>query len=146
MPYVKGRDGKPRTINNPLEGAVGNIDLVGITTISLSVSGNVSAANLLTDGYRYANGVAVNFGGSATTTLPAGNITYTEANPADWPIAVANVQGALDTLANVVAGIETGTGFSFAGPYSNDSAANAGGVAIGQVYFNNSGGLVVRQT
>lgn len=145
MPYVKGRDGKPRTINNPLEGSVGNIDLVGITTTSLSASGNVTAGNLLSDGYRYANGTAVSFGGT-TSTLPAGNITYTETTPADWPTAVANVQSALDVLANAVANFETGTGFSFAGPFSNDSTANAGGVAIGQVYFNNSGGLVVRQT
>ena len=145
MPYVKGRDGKPRTINNPLEGSVGNIDLVGITTTALSASGNVTAANLLTDGYRYANGIAVTFGGS-TTNLPAGNITYSETIPADWPSAVANVQAALDVLANALANFESGTGFSFAGPFSNDSAANAGGVAIGQVYFNNSGGLVVRQT
>lgn len=145
MPYVKGRDGKARTINNPLEGSVGNIDLVGITTTTLAASGNISAANVLTDGYRYANGVAINFGGS-TTTLPAANISYTETNPGDWPTAVANVQVALDTVANVVANFETGTGFSFMGPYSNDATAGAAGVAIGQVYFNNSGGLVVRQT
>lgn len=145
MGFAKGRDGVARSIKNPLEGSVGDIDLESVTFDNVTISGNVSTANILTDGYRYANGVAVSFGGNIST-IDAGNVTYNETNPADWPTAVANVQEALDAVANVVANFETGTGFSFAGPFSNDATAAAGGVALGQVYFNNSGGLVVRQT
>lgn len=143
MGFIKGNDGKARSIKNPLEGSIGDADLDEVTFQSITISGNVSAGNILTNGYRYANGVAVNFGGGNVT---ANSVSYTQTTPADWPVAVANVQAALDTVANVVANFETGTGFSFMGPYSNDATAAAGGVAIGQVYFNNSGGLVVRQT
>ena len=142
MGFVKGNDGKARSVKNPLEGSIGDADLDAVSFNTISISGNISTGNILTDGYRYANGVAVSFGGNVT----ANTVSYTETNPGDWPTAVANVQAALDTVANVVANFETGTGFSFAGPFSNDSTAAAGGVAIGQVYFNNSGGLVVRQT
>lgn len=142
MGFVKGNDGKARSIKNPLEGSIGDADLDAVSFNTIAISGNVSTGNILTDGYRYANGVAVVFGGSVT----ANSVSYTETNPGDWPTAVANVQSALDTVANVVANFETGTGFSFMGPYSNDATAGAAGVAIGQVYFNNSGGLVVRQT
>ncbi len=142
MGFIKGNDGKARSLKNPLEGSIGDADLDSVTFNTISISGNVAAGNILTDGYRYANGVAVSFGGSVT----ANSVSYTQTTPGDWPTVVANVQAALDSVANTVANIETGTGFSFAGPFSNDSTAAAGGVALGQVYFNNSGGLVVRQT
>ena len=142
MGFVKGNDGKARSIKNPLEGSIGDADLDAVSFNTISISGNVSTGNILTDGYRYANGTAVNFGG----TVNAGDVTYTETNPADWPTAVANVQAALDSVANTVANFETGSGFSFSGPFANDAAANTGGVAIGQVYYNSSGGLVVRQS
>lgn len=142
MGFAKGNDGKARSVKNPLEGSIGDADLADLTLGTLSVSGNVSTGNILTDGYYYANGSPLNFGGNVT----AGAVGYTETNPGDWPTAVANVQAALDSVANTVANFETGTGFSFSGPFSNDATAAAGGVAVGQVYFNNSGGLVVRQT
>ena len=141
MGFAKGNDGKARSIKNPLEGTIGDADLASLTLNTLGVSGNVAVGNVLTDGYRYANGVAISFGVST-----ANAVSYTETNPADWPTAVANVQVALDTVANAVANFETGSGFAFMGPYSNDATAGAAGVAIGQVYYNNSGGLVVRQT
>lgn len=50
MPYVKGRDGRARSINNPLEGSVGDIDLNNITSASLTASGNISASYLLGNG------------------------------------------------------------------------------------------------
>ena len=157
MGFNKGTDGRARTAKNPLEGSTGDVSLNLISGVnaniannisvgSLSTSGNAQVGNLLTDGYHYANGVPVVFGGSSTTTLPAGNITYIETNPADWPTAVSNVQSGLDTLANVVTNIQVGAGFTFSGPFSNDAQAGANGVAIGQVYYNSSGGLVVRQT
>lgn len=49
-------------------------------------------------------------------------------------------------ITNIINNLQNGTGFSFSGPYSNDASAGLAGVAIGQVYYNNSGGLVVRQT
>jgi hypothetical protein len=145
MGYAKGTDGKARTVKNTLEGAVGDVALGYIQANTISTTGNAVVGNVLTNGYYYANGVSVSFG-SSTTTLPAGNITYTETTPADWPSAVSNVQTGLDVLANAVANFQTGTGFTFSGPYSNDAAAAAGGVGIGQIYFGSSGGLVVRQT
>lgn len=143
MGFIKGNDGKARSIKNPLEGSVGDADLGAVSFQTINISGNVSAGNILTNGYRYANGVAVSFGGG---NVSANSVSYSQTNPGDWPTVLANVQGALDSVANTVANIETGTGFSFMGPYSNDATAGAAGVAIGQVYFNNSGGLVVRQT
>jgi hypothetical protein len=143
MGFVKGKDGKARSIKNPLEGALGDADLDTVGYNTITVSGNTTTGNILTDGYKYANGVAVSFGGGAVT---ANNVSYVQTDPGDWPVVLANVQAALDSVANTVANFETGAGFSFSGPFSNDAAANAGGVAIGQVYFNSSGGLVVRQT
>ena len=169
MGFVKGRDNRPRTVLNPLEGSIGNVDLTSITADVVSVSGNVTGANILGNGSQItgirtsqltndagfittstANVISVN-GQTGAVTISAGNVTaanvsYTQTNPGDWPSMLANVQAALDLLANITANFETGSGFTFAGPFSNDSAANAGGVAIGQVYYNNSGGLVVRQT
>lgn len=55
----------------------------------------------------------------------------------------------LDVAGNItttINNLQSGTGFTLSGPYSNDAGAASGGVAIGQVYYNNSGGLVVRQT
>lgn len=188
MGYLKGSDGIPKTIKNPLEGSIGNIDLNRISANTVSASGNIASGNLnvnanvvtgniLTDGYYYANGVAFtggagNYGNANVAAyLPtytgnlagsnisvtsnasvtgniSGNVLFTPAVSADWANAAAiyNVALALNALANALANFETGTGFTFAGPFSNDSTAAAGGVAIGQVYFNNSGGLVVRQT
>lgn len=185
---LKGYDGIARTMLNPLEGSIGDVDLDKITADTVSATGNISAGNLsitanvitgniLTDGYYYANGVAFtgsggNYGNANVAAyLPtytgnlaggnisvstnasvtgniSGNVLFTPAVSADWANAAAiyNVALALNALANALANFETGTGFTFAGPFSNDSAAAAGGVAIGQVYFNNSGGLVVRQT
>lgn len=178
MGYVKGNDGIARTVKNPLEGSVGNIDLNKISATNILTSGNIAGGNILTNGYYYANGVPFtggsggNYGnanvaaylptytgnlagGNISITTNAsvtgnisGNILFTPSVPADWANASAiyNVALALNALANAIANFETGTGFSFMGPYSNDATAAAGGVAIGQVYFNNSGGLVVRQT
>lgn len=169
MPFIKGRDGKPQTVNNPLEGAVGNVDLNRVTVDSLISSGNVTGNFIVGNGSLLtgittgqlvndsgfitsatANVVSVN-GQTGTVVIStgnvsAGNVSYTESNPGDWAIPVANVQAALDEVANTVANFETGTGFTFLGPFSNDAGAAAGGVNIGQVYYNNAGGLVVRQT
>ena len=169
MGFVKGADGKPRTVNNPLEGSTGNVDLTDITADSISVSGNVTASYIAGNGSALtgittsqltndagfittstANVVSVN-GQTGIVTVGAGatdaaNVSYTETDPGNWPVATANVQAALDTLANVIANFETGSGFVFLGPFSNDATAASGGVGIGQVYYNNSGGLVVRQT
>ena len=189
MGFVKGYDGIARTVRNPLEGSVGDVDLDEITANTISVAGNISAGNIsitanvvtgniLTNGYYYANGAPFTAGGSGdygnanvAAYLPtysgnlsggnisistnasvtgniSGNVLFTPAVSGDWSNAVAiyNVALALNALANAITNFEAGTGFSFAGPFSNDSAAASGGVALGQVYFNNSGGLVVRQT
>jgi hypothetical protein len=50
MGFVKGRDGIARTVLNPLEGSVGDIDLDDITTNTLTASGNVTGSNLITSG------------------------------------------------------------------------------------------------
>ena len=163
--YAKGRDGKARTVKNPLEGSVGDLSLD-----ALGVTGNITVGNLLTDNYLLANGSpfapAGNYGNSNvasylptyTGNIQAGNVTvtgyvdadvlYTPADPGDWPIIsdINTLADGLDQLANTVQNLETGVGFVFSGPFGNDAAANSGGVAIGQVYYNPSGGLVVRQT
>ncbi len=186
MGYVKGADGIPKTIKNPLEGSVGNIDLNRITANVVSASGNIASGNInvdanvvtgniLTNGYYYSNGtpfigstygnadvqsylptytgnlaggnVSITTNASVTGNI-SGNVLFTPSVSADWANAAAiyNVALALNALANAITNFETGTGFSFLGPFSNDATAAAGGVAVGQVYYNNSGGLVVRQT
>ena len=50
MGFVKGRDGIARTVLNPLEGSVGDIDLDDITTNTLTASGNVTGSNLIASG------------------------------------------------------------------------------------------------
>ena len=119
MGFVKGTDGIARTVRNPLEGSIGDVALSNVAVSTISASGNIS-----------------------------GDVLFSPSTPADWANASAiyNVSLALNALANATANFESGTGFSFLGPFSNDAAANLGGVAIGQVYYNNSGGLVVRQT
>lgn len=163
--YAKGRDGKARTVKNPLEGSIGDLSID-----ALGVTGNITVGNLLTDNYLLANGSPFvptsTYGNSNVASylpvysgnISAGNVTvtgfvdadvlYEPADPSDWPIVsdVNTLAAGLDQLANVVANFEIGVGFVFSGPFSNDSAANSGGVAIGQVYYNPSGGLVVRQT
>jgi hypothetical protein len=67
MGYVKGFDGVPRTIKNPLEGSVGNVDLNQITANTVSATGNITAGNLSTTGnVFFSNGSKL---GSATWTL-----------------------------------------------------------------------------
>lgn len=120
MGFVKGNDGKARSIKNPLEGQIGNADLGDLTLDSLGVSGNIS-----------------------------GNVTYSPAVANNWSDAanVYNVGLALDALAATTKNILEGDAqFTISGPFSNDAAAAAGNVPIGGIYYNASGGLVIRQT
>jgi hypothetical protein len=50
MGFVKGRDGIARTVLNPLEGSVGDIDLDDITTNTLTASGNVTGNYFIGNG------------------------------------------------------------------------------------------------
>ena len=120
MGFAKGNDGKARSIKNPLEGSIGDADLSDLTLGTLSVSGNI-----------------------------AGNVNYTPAIANNWADAanVYNVTLALDALAQRQQNILEGDAqFQISGPFSNDGSAAAGGVPIGGIYYNASGGLVIRQT
>jgi hypothetical protein len=67
MGYVKGFDGVARTIKNPLEGSVGDVDLDEITSRTVSATGNITAGNLSTTGnVFFSNGSKLS---SATWTL-----------------------------------------------------------------------------
>jgi len=50
-----------------------NITSVG-TLSSLSVTGNIGTGGILTDGYYYANGTPVSFGGGSTSVIATGNV------------------------------------------------------------------------
>jgi hypothetical protein len=50
MGFIKGTDGIPRTVLNPLEGSIGDIALNDITTNTLTSTGNVTGGNILTGG------------------------------------------------------------------------------------------------
>lgn len=50
MGYVKGLDGIARTMLNPLEGSIGDVDLDEITANTVSATGNITAGNLSTSG------------------------------------------------------------------------------------------------
>jgi hypothetical protein len=50
MGYVKGLDGIARTMLNPLEGSIGDVDLDEITANTVSAVGNISAGNLSVSG------------------------------------------------------------------------------------------------
>lgn len=55
-------------------------------------------------------------------------------------------QDAAGNVTTIVNNLQSGAGFTFLGPFSNDSEASGNGVSIGQVYYNSSGVLRVRQT
>ena len=50
MGYVKGNDGIARTVKNPLEGSVGDIDLDDIKSNTVSATGNVTGGNISSTG------------------------------------------------------------------------------------------------
>ena len=50
MGYIKGYDGIARTMLNPLEGSIGDVDLDEITANTVSATGNITAGNLSTSG------------------------------------------------------------------------------------------------
>ena len=168
MPRLnKGNDIVARTAKNPLEGKIGDLSLNDVTFKTANVTGNTRVGNIFTDGYYYANGVPFSGGtgsvgatgatgatgaegsagadgatgatGPSVTTLPAGNVTYTQTIPGDWTGNVANVQVALDQLANTVTNLELGRGFTIPGPYVNQAAAVSAGVGVGQIYYDNGG-------
>lgn len=120
MGFAKGNDGKARSIKNPLEGSIGDADLGDLSLDTLAVSGSIS-----------------------------GNVNYTPAVANNWADAanVTNVTQALDALAQRTQDILEGDAqFEISGPFSNDGAAASGGVPVGGIYYNASGGLVIRQT
>jgi hypothetical protein len=90
--------GSATTAGTVTTNAQPNITSVGTLT-SLSVSGNTSTGGILTDGYYYANGTPVTFGG-----------TYGNANVADF---LANGFGSntVTTTGNVTAGTFRSTNF-----------------------------------
>lgn len=45
-----------------------------------------------------------------------------------------------------IANIQDGSGWTLQGPYTNEAGAAAGGVAIGQAYYDNGGTVRVRLT
>lgn len=120
MGFAKGNDGQTRSIKNPLEGTIGDADLGDLSLGNLSVSGSVT-----------------------------GSVNYTPAIANNWSDAanVTNVTQALDALAQRSTDILAGDAqFTISGPFSNDGAAASGGVPLGGIYYNSSGGLVIRQT
>jgi hypothetical protein len=50
MGYVKGNDGIARTVKNPLEGSIGDIDLDDIKSNTVSATGNVTGGNISSTG------------------------------------------------------------------------------------------------
>lgn len=46
----------------------------------------------------------------------------------------------------IIQNIVDGSGWTLLGPFTNEAGAAAGGVAIGQAYFDNGGTVRVRQT
>lgn len=132
MPFIKGKDGKPKTVLNPLEDSIGNIDLNNISANTFTSSGNVAAGNILTNGYYYANGVAVSFGTNygnsnvasyltvyggnvlagnvSVTGNVVGNVTFSPLIPTDWgnvANSIINVYTALNYLANAKADLSS---------------------------------------
>lgn len=81
MGYVKGNDGIARTVKNPLEGSVGDIDLDDIKSNTVSSTGNVTGGNITTSGnVFFSNGSK--FGSAAWTLVETfANVnTYTTGN------------------------------------------------------------------
>jgi hypothetical protein len=63
MGFVKGTDGIARTMLNPLEGSIGDIDLNNVSVNTFTASGNVTSGNVLTVGIV-----------SATANVTGGNL------------------------------------------------------------------------
>jgi hypothetical protein len=70
MGFVKGNDGIARTVRNPLEGSVGDINLDDISSVTLEASANITGGNILTSGQISATGVLT----AGTLRALSGNI------------------------------------------------------------------------
>jgi hypothetical protein len=108
MGLLKGYDGVARTMLNPLEGSIGDVDLDEITANTVSATGNITAGNLSTTGnVFFSNGSKLS---SATWTLAetldgnlfAGDVTITTTNSMSF--YASNYNEVLFGIRNIVPG------------------------------------------
>jgi hypothetical protein len=69
MGLLKGYDGVARTLLNPLEGSIGDVDLDEITANTVSATGNITAGNLSTSGNITTNSVVTVNPTTSTSTF-----------------------------------------------------------------------------
>jgi hypothetical protein len=85
MPFIKGNDGKAKTILNPLEGSIGDVALDEINTRTLTASGNVTVGNVVfpngsklgSASWTLLDSLGANFAGSATQMVTMSNTPAT---------------------------------------------------------------------
>lgn len=93
-------DGNVLTIN-------GNALLSNSSSTSITTDGNISAGNILTNSYFYANGVAVQFGDPTNISIIQGNITTIESQISELQsTSHANLESNVTTLEGNVATLE----------------------------------------
>lgn len=104
---------------NPLSG---QFDQVGVNTVS--VTSEVQTLNLTNDTLSISSGNSVDLSGYVDEATINTTIEQT----------------------TVIQNIVDGSGWNLPGPFTNEQNAAAGGVAIGQAYYDNGGTVRVRQT
>jgi hypothetical protein len=132
MGYVKGNDGIARTVRNPLEGAIGNVDLDVVTANSVLFSNGsrVSSASWTLQETINAN---LTFGNQAVSTTNTYNYYSTNYNELLFLSSSGGGQGGTLVIpvgvvtANSVWNVNQQVGFNWA----NLSNANVTVVAIG---------------
>ena len=129
MGYVKGNDGIARTVLNPLEGAVGNIDLTSITTGLVSATGNITVGS---GGFFVGNGsaltgvVAIANVGTATQLVNGNSNVVITAN-SNVTVGITGTAGVATfaTTGLYVAGLMSATGNITGGNVSGGANVNA---------------------
>lgn len=129
MPFIKGKDGKPKTVLNPLEDSIGNIDLDNISANTFTSSGNAAVGNILTNGYYYANGSAISFGSDYGNSNVA---SYLPVYGGNVSLGNAAVSGNVSVTGNVAVGniltngyyYANGVAVSFGTNYANSNVAS----------------------
>jgi hypothetical protein len=113
-----------------------NITSVG-TLSSLTVTGNIGTGGILTDGYYYANGTPVSFGGGGSPGGSDGQIQYNDGGAFGGNVAMTfdDATGNI-TLGNIV--VELDQQVQTVAAYSgNSSVRNPGQITVGNGYDGN---------
>jgi hypothetical protein len=137
MGFVKGTDGIPRTVRNPLEGSIGDITLSDVTVTTLSSSANISTSgNLVAVGNVDGGNVISTALVRGLTVQATGNLTGGNANISNGVFATTGGFGGNVSVGNLSTGGQVfALGNVTAGNISVGGAANISNVTVNSYTF-----------